>query len=399
MRVEGDRLVPHYFSAHDEPWLRSLLAEVGHFAGQKRTELLARLREPLTPRAPKAKLQIAIRVLDAACRARRVAVVPPQAARAAVFRSAAATHSARAAVLHSAAAAFGVTVAQLEDALFADLRGEQLVAELPKEMSPSRLISEANVCLVTSLVRRAARVRISAWGNTRALVRHARLVGLICTLSATDPRPKARAARAEPLNISAEAALPGVVLEISGPFALFRNTQVYGRALASLVPRLAWCNEYELHAACALGRGGALSTLLVRSGDPIAPGRELARHDSGVEVRFERDFRRAAPDWDVIREPEPVAAGGALIFPDFELISRRDPSRRWLLEIVGFWTQRYLAEKLARLRQAGIERLVLCIDQRRLCAEGELPADARLIRYKTRIDPHAVLAIVAGSGA
>jgi predicted nuclease of restriction endonuclease-like RecB superfamily len=96
----------------------------------------------------------------------------------------------------------------------------------------------------------------------------------------------------------------------------------------------------------------------------------------------------------VIREPRPVASGEALIFPDFELIQRRDNSRRWLLEIVGFWTQKYLKEKLERLRAAGIERLVLCIDQNRQCAEDELPPDARIIRYKTRIDPQAVLAIV-----
>jgi predicted nuclease of restriction endonuclease-like RecB superfamily len=169
---------------------------------------------------------------------------------------------------------------------------------------------------------------------------------------------------------------------------------VYGRALASLVPRLAWCHEYELSAACALGRGGQLSTLVLRSGDPIGTGRELARHDSRLEARFERDFRRATSDWDVIREPRPVASAGALIFPDFELVHRRDKNRRWLLEIVGFWTQKYLNEKLARLRAAGIERLVLCIDQNRHCAEDDLPADARIIRYKTRIDPQAVLAVV-----
>jgi predicted nuclease of restriction endonuclease-like RecB superfamily len=162
------------------------------------------------------------------------------------------------------------------------------------------------------------------------------------------------------------------------------------------VPRMAWCNDYELTAACALGRGSQLSTFVLRSGDPIGAGRELARHDSRLEERFDRDFRRAAPDWDVIREPRPVSSGNTLIFPDFELVHRGDRNRRWLLEIVGFWTQRYLAEKLERLRAAGIDRLVLCIDQNRHCAEGDLPRDARVIRYKTRIDPKAVLAVING---
>jgi len=54
-----------------------------------------------------------------------------------------------------------------------------------------------------------------------------------------------------------------------------------------------------------------------------------------VEERFAREFRRLAPVWDVTREPEPIAAGGTLIFPDFALRHRSDPAREWLLEIVG----------------------------------------------------------------
>ena len=394
-RVEGERIVPQYLTAHDEPWLRSLMDECAHFVGRKRTELYERLREPLPSRAPRAKLRVAIHVLDALCRERTVSVVPPKEARAALFRDAAALRVPRGAVVTRVAETFGVTAAELESSLFADLQGERRIAEIPKSLSPTRLATDANVAIVSSLVRRAAHVRISVRGNSRALVRHARLMGLICSLSSAEPRALASGLGGQQkLNASREEPPDGVVLEVSGPFSLFRHTEVYGRALASLVPTMAWCNEYELTAACALGRGGHLSTLVLRSGDPIGTGRELARHDSRVEARFERDFRRAAPDWDVIREPRPVASGEALIFPDFELVHRRDKSRRWLLEIVGFWTQKYLTEKLERLRAAGIERLVLCIDQNRHCAEDELPPDARIIRYKTRIDPQAVLAIV-----
>jgi predicted nuclease of restriction endonuclease-like RecB superfamily len=67
------------------------------------------------------------------------------------------------------------------------------------------------------------------------------------------------------------------------------------------------------------------------------------RYDSLLEERFAREFRRLAPAWDVIREPEPIAAAGTLIFPDFAVQRRSDPTRRWLLEIVGFfWTPDYV---------------------------------------------------------
>jgi predicted nuclease of restriction endonuclease-like RecB superfamily len=134
--------------------------------------------------------------------------------------------------------------------------------------------------------------------------------------------------------------------------------------------------------------------LTVRSGDPLRVGRELTAYDSQLEARFAKDFRKAAPDWNVVREPRPVESLGSLIFPDFELVHRRDPTRRWLLEVVGFWTPKYLEEKLRKLRAAQLDNLLLCIDQERGCADADLPKDARILRYKRRIDVNAVLAIV-----
>ena len=83
---------------------------------------------------------------------------------------------------------------------------------------------------------------------------------------------------------------------------------------------------------------GQRLALELRPGDPIFPAVEPRRYDSRLEERFARDFRRLAPEWDVVREPEPVPVGSTLIFPDFALQHRTDAARRWLLEIVGFWT-------------------------------------------------------------
>lgn len=123
-------------------------------------------------------------------------------------------------------------------------------------------------------------------------------------------------------------------------------------------------------------------------------GRELPAHDSQLEKRFARDFRKAAPDWDAIREPRPIESLGSLIFPDFELVHRRESSRRWLLEIVGFWTPGYLEEKLRKLRAAKLTHVILCIDQERACTDAELPQHAQVVRYKRHIDVQAVLAVV-----
>ncbi|HYP77962.1 MAG TPA: DUF790 family protein [Polyangiaceae bacterium] len=395
VHLEGERIVPHYLTGRDEAWLRLLLDEYRRFVGRKCSELREHLRQPLAIRAPKAKLRVATLVLEGLCRARPVAVVPPKEARASLFRAAAKSRSARDAVMREVAASFAVSVSEIEHSLFADLQSEWRVSEPPLEISPSRLIDDANLAIVGSLVRRAIHVRILVWGNARALLRQARFVGLICTLaraeSVVDPGGSRSAVRslAAELNDS-----NGLALDISGPLALFRHTAVYGRALASLLPRLAYCDDFQLTATCSLAPRGQPSSFVLSSKEAIATRRELGNDQRRVEARLLRDWASLAPDWELVREPDPLWFGDRLIFPEFELVHRREPSRRWLLEIVGFWTHDFLHERLRALRAAGIERLLLCIDQNRPCTEGEPPLDARIIRYKTRIDPRAVLGII-----
>lgn len=397
-QVGSGELVLHYLTEKDHPWLRALIDEYERGVGSKQSDLLSRLKEPLTTPAPKAKQRLAVDVLQRLTDTRAKAAVPPREARWTAFTAAATTAAPREAVLGLAAEQLGVDVASLESALFSDLRSERAACPIPAGLSPERIAYEANLRLVNSWIQRARVVRITAWGNTRALVRQARLHGLICNIRRAAPSPTA-SAPFPPLASAGLDAVPqrpaeGVELEVSGPLALFRHTLIYGRALSALIPRALWCHRFELRAECETSSAAAVATLTVRSGDPLRVGRELPAYDSQLEKRFAKDFRKAAPDWDVVREPRPVESLGCFIFPDFELVHRRDPNRRWLLEIVGFWTRKYLEEKLRKLGAARLEHVILCIDQERGCTEAELPKHAQILRYKRRIDVQAVLAIV-----
>ena len=388
----------HYLTETDYAWLRALIDEYERGVGSKRSELFTRLKEPLTTPAPKAKQRWAAEVLQRLTEARAKAAVPPREARWAAFTTAANTSAPRGKVLENAGLLLGTDAESVEAALFADLRRESTTCPLPAELSPEKIALDANLRLVSSWMQRARGVRITAWGNTRALVRQARLHGLICNIRRTAPPDTASAAAgaavASGLDAVTESPTEGVELEISGPLALFRHTLIYGRALSALIPRALWCHRFELRADCQTGSAAAIATLTVRTGDPLRVGRELAPYDSQLEARFAKDFRKAAPDWNVIREPRPVESLGSLIFPDFELVHRHDPTRRWLLEIVGFWTPKYLEEKLRKLRAARLQNVLLCIDQERGCSDAELPKDAKIIRYRRRIDVHSVLAVL-----
>jgi predicted nuclease of restriction endonuclease-like RecB superfamily len=291
-----------------------------------------------------------------------------------VFAEAARASDTSVAVLSRVAKSLGVTVGDLRDSLFADLPGERLVEAPPRSVSAIELALRTNLALVQRLLFRATTLRVEVEGYTRPLVRHAKWRGLICTIADRSGRG-------------------GVSLEISGPFALFRNTGLYGRALGELIPLLAWCSRFHLDAECVID--GRRRALQLATGDPIFPAAAPRQYDSRIEERFAREFRRAAPEWDVVREPEPIAVDRTLIFPDFALQRRSDPGQRWLLEIVGFWTPDYVARKLALYRKALVPNLILCIDEARNCADGDLPPGARIVYFRRHMDPVAVLRAIS----
>ena len=153
--------------------------------------------------------------------------------------------------------------------------------------------------------------------------------------------------------------------------------------------------RFELSARCVLSSPRDTAELIVRSGDPVVPAAPLEPFDSRLEERFARDFGRIALDWDVIREPEGVPVGQGWIFPDF-LLRHRRLDKAFLVEIVGFWTAEYLLNKLAKLRAARIENLIVCVDEARNCGSDALPANARVLRYRRRVPADKVLRIIEG---
>jgi predicted nuclease of restriction endonuclease-like RecB superfamily len=358
-----------FLGPQDEPWLRVLLGELARFEGRRRRELAERLAEPLPCETPYLKRRAATRVLLRLWRRERVAAVPPPEARARLFRAAGARVAPREAHLAQVAASFDVEPAALAESLFADLPGERVVRAPVPPPDVAEVVLRTNLAVVQGALMRASTIDLAVEGGVRPIVRLAKLRGLLCVVV----QPPEGAPR----------------LQISGPFSLFRHTLLYGRALAELVPHLAWCARFELRAACAMR--GRVVDVAVESGAPIFPASAPAPFDSKLEERFARDLARLAPDWDLLREPEAVRAGGTLVFPDFLLRHRLDPRRRVLVELAGFWTPQYLSTKLARLAEAELPPFILCVDEERACALGKLPASLSIVPFRRRVDAAAVL--------
>jgi len=369
-------LVPCFLGEADTIWLRALLDAYERFVGRRRRDLDEYLQAPLPVASPSRSLRRARHVLDMVWDNEAVGGVAPRALREAVF-TAAASGVRRDLAFARVARRLGLRPSVVEGSLFADLPSERRLAPRPARLNPWELALRVNLAMAQALLRRSRRVRLDVEGHARALVAQAKWGGLMCVV--------------KPGRTQAH-----LTLELSGPMALFRRALVYGRALAGLVPQLLWCDRFRLRADCEVD--GEARCFVLRSGDPIFPAAEPRRFDSKVEARFYDDFRRAAPDWDLIREPEALAVGSTLVFPDFALQHRRHRWRRWLLEIVGFWTPQYLERKRAQLAQVGRRDLILCVDASRHCAEEETVARGHIVDYRRRVDPAKVLRIIERPG-
>lgn len=366
---------PRFLGPEDHPWLALLIDELTRHAGEPLRAWQARAREPLRVPSPEGKRRAASEVLTKLCRVPSLPRDPaPSALRERLFKCAVSERRAhpagalaRDALVAAAAQELALSVEELERRLFADLASERRLI-LPDQLpGPHELALRTNHALAQGYLRAATKIELAVDGATRGVLRQILLRRLLCTVRVDGAR---------------------VHLEISGPLALFRRTTLYGRALASVLPSLRGVAHFEIRAH--VERSGQALRVQLRSGDPLfPPGIAAPRYDSRLEERFARDFLRAAPDWELVREPEPIRLADAWLFPDFALVHRLS-RRRVLLEIVGFWTPEYLRAKFERLREAARADLLICVDASRACAAELFPDHGRILLYRGQVDVAAV---------
>ena len=370
--VREGRVWPRWLGEADHPWLEVLLGEIDAGAGQPERLLDERLQgatglERVPPQQRTLALHVARHLLGPAPRD-----PVPRKIRQTLFPLATAASSQEEAT-EAASTLIGLPAPSLVARLFADLPGERPLGSLPAT-SPGELCRRVNLRLAQALVARSTTVRIRLVGHARAVVRLAKLRGLLCVVKGAPERPEEG------------------TLHVSGPLALFHHTLVYGRALGQLLPALAWCERFSLEAECTVR--DTRGRLLLTERDPLFPAEATRRFDSKLEARFARELARRSPEWELIREPAPLTAGETLFFPDFAL-RHRPTARAILVEVIGYWTADYLARKRAQLAALRGVDILLCVDDTLGCDDSSRPGGLAVLRFRKRVDPGAVLGAAA----
>jgi uncharacterized protein len=267
--------------------------------------------------------------------------------------------------------------------MYADRQGAQLLAEF--EAPPAEaLISRYNVAQIQGVLYSAKdlSVELGEAADARLVFHYVKLLGLIYRL---EPTPQ------------------GHRLLLDGPLSLFGGTRKYGLRLAKFLPGLLLTSPWRLRANVSWkGRDTILEL------DSEASG--LTSHYKGPADVGEGDVREAfSRAWDRAKdtgswelEPGagilPIPALKTALVPDFALRNTAT-GEKVHLEILGFWSERHLVERVALLREAAKRgHRVLIAAPEALSTSSETLSTAtqgEIIPFKNRLDAKSVLAALS----
>jgi uncharacterized protein len=264
--------------------------------------------------------------------------------------------------------------------MYADRQGAQLLGEFDRP-SPEALVRRYNVAQVQGVLYSARElvVDLGEDADARLVFHYVKKLGLIYDL--------------EPLA-------SGYQLRLDGPLSIFGGTRKYGLRLAKFLPGLLLTSPWRLSANVEWkNRETVLELDSQTSGlESHYRGPKDEREADDVRGAFVRAWERAKDTggWqlerggDVLTFPERKAA----LVPDFTLLNA-ETGEVVQLEILGFWSERNLVERVSLLREA--ERRghrVLVAASEKLGASQEALAGAvegGVVPFKDRLSARAVL--------
>jgi predicted nuclease of restriction endonuclease-like RecB superfamily len=246
--------------------------------------------------------------------------------------------------------------------LYADYPEFHRLRAFPADYTAQDLRADYDLGQAQALLYSAVRVTVRTRADFKHIVQYA---GLSRLLHRIEPAPG-----------------EGYRFTFDGPNSLLRHTHAYGVDFARFLAALVQARDWALTAEIELRKGWRPLRFRLCSADGLrsrvpAPG----LFDSAIEAALAEKFGAERDGWRLSREGAVLEAGGALLVPDF--VFTHDDGSRVALEVVGYWTPEYLAEKLRKLRRVKGVNLLVAVRKSLALQPGALPQAALL--FKSRI--------------
>ncbi|HLC40123.1 MAG TPA: DUF790 family protein [Methylomirabilota bacterium] len=236
--------------------------------------------------------------------------------------------------------------------LYADYPEFHRLSAFPAAYSPDELRDDYDLAQAQALLYSATRVVVDARSDFKHIVQYARLSRLLHRIERLD---KGR-----------------FRLVFDGPNSLLRHTHAYGVSFAKFLAALVQARDWTMTAEIELRKEWRPLSFTLSSSDRLrsrvpAP----ALFDSELEERFALKFGEERDGWRLRREATILEAGGALVVPDF--VFTHEDGTEVALEIVGYWTPEYLAEKFSKLAKIQAPNLIVAVRKTLALQAGALP--------------------------
>ncbi len=306
------------------------------------------------------------------------AEIPPPRARRTAFEAAetvgVVTETERERALDRAGDRLGTTADVVDSSLYADRDVNQILTAFDPRWDPETLLEQYNLSLAQTALFDATEIRVQS-SDPRAVISAIKRLGLMYEIRRTDDAQTGTETGSSDADTTRE-------IVVTGPDAIFRRTRRYGTAFARVLRSVAATADWTL--AATIDDRGRERTLRLDDGDVSVPGVEPVAeptYDSGVEADFAARFEALDLDWELHREPEPLAAGARVMIPDFAFDYRYAPFRLYF-EVMGFWTPEYVEKKLQQLADLEDVDMLVAVDESLAAGEAIEARDHRAITYQ-----------------
>jgi uncharacterized protein len=266
-------------------------------------------------------------------------------------------------LLQEVASEMALSPQAIDEAIFADHPGAHILIDVGPAWTPEGLLQRYNLELARGALYRATVVQIEIYDHFKECWRYLKLFKIMFIAKELDQGN-------------------GYQVTLSGPLSDFIETERYGIAFAEFFPALLLGDRWNLVAKVkssyprqtrepATGLLAEDSQLIYRLDHTCglqSHYRKGRMYDSSLERTFasefgdfEEKFGSERGKWRLMREDQVLVLDGTVMIPDFLLVHTQDEQRRILIELVGFWSPRYLKTKIAKVQAAQCPNLLLLV--------------------------------------
>ena len=272
-----------------------------------------------------------------------------------------------------------------DETLTTRLTGDSEESYAEDTITADWLLTRYNLALAQAVLYDATRMRIRVWDHFGTVFSYVKLFGLMHRIYPIDE---------EGNRVATTDAADGYEAILDGPASLFSQSRKYGIRMANFLPALPLCDRWEMRAEILDDEGSpgdeTLSFDLDHTEGLSSHYTAQGDFDSDVERTLAQKWERANTDWELVREDDVLDLGAEVMIPDFAL--EHSDGRRAILEIVGFWTPEYLNEKMAKIRDADLDHLLVAVSERLECSAADFEgASDRLLWFKSGIHVYDVV--------